>query len=47
MIRAFKMWFYRRILGIKGTDTIRNEEVLARIGKKMFIWNYISKKKKK
>ena len=37
-IESFRMWYYRRILGIKWTK-IRNKKVLVRIGGRMYLWS--------
>lgn len=44
-VEAFEMWTYRRILKIKWTDKITNEEVLRRLAKEREIVLTIKKRK--
>jgi hypothetical protein len=44
-LESFEMWCYRRILKIKWTDYITNEEVLARMNCKRSLWYYIVRKR--
>ena len=46
-IEAFEMWCYRRILGIKWTDKVRNKDVLVRIGERMCLWNSLKRRRDK
>lgn len=44
-IEAFEMWCYRRMLKIKWTDKIKNEEVLSQIAEERNLWKTIQKRR--
>jgi hypothetical protein len=44
-LEAFERWCWRRLLKIKWTDKIRNEEVYRRIEEERTLWNNIEKKR--
>jgi hypothetical protein len=44
-LEAFETWCWRRMLKIKWTDKIRNEEVYRTIGEKRTLWNTIGKRR--
>lgn len=44
-IEAFEMWCYRRMLKIRWTDKVTNEEVLRRIGEERNIWVTLTRRR--
>ena len=44
-LEAFETWCWRRMLKIKWTDKIRNEEVYRRVEEKRTLWNTIEKRR--
>ncbi|XP_049833909.1 uncharacterized protein LOC126278101 [Schistocerca gregaria] len=44
-IEAFEMWCYRRMLKIRWTDKVRNEEVLRRIGEERNMWKTLIRRR--
>ncbi|KAJ4434479.1 hypothetical protein ANN_23041 [Periplaneta americana] len=44
-IEAFEMWIWRRMEHVKGTDRIRNEAVLERVGEERMMLKVIRKRK--
>ena len=44
-IRAFEMWCYRRLLQIRWTDRVSNEEVLRRMNVTPMLLTIIAKRK--
>lgn len=44
-LEAFEMWCYRRMLKIRWTDMVRNEEVLTRIGEEKCLWNTLTRRR--
>ncbi|XKL69474.1 hypothetical protein PGB90_007243 [Kerria lacca] len=44
-IEAFKLWCYRKMLRIKWTEKVRNEEVLRRIRGDRVIWKMLVKRR--
>ena len=44
-IEAFEMWCYRRMLKMRWTDKVRNEEVLRRIGEERTMWKTLIRRR--
>jgi hypothetical protein len=44
-MRGFETWCWRRLLKIKWTDKIRNEEVYRGIEEERTLWNNIEKRR--
>lgn len=44
-IEAFEMWCYRRMMKIRWSDKVRNEDVLERVGEERSIWKTIVRRR--
>lgn len=44
-LEAFEMWCYRRMMKIKWTDMIRNEEVLTMVGEQKSLWKTLVRRR--
>jgi len=44
-VDAFEMWCYRRMLKVKWTDRVTNDEVLTRMGAQRCLWNMLTNRR--